>query len=134
MRIVSEWNDYDSEIKHLWDQVYKNKTMAVEAKDSRSETSGPDRTAEGKISCYRMLYKFLQLSKCVLNVELLIIITVYLCFVCNCDLIEQINTCEGLFWHTNIWRMFQLLKTFINDKTFAVFFTFNHAVSYGLQC
>lgn len=47
MRIVSEWNDYDSEIKQLWDQVYKNKTMAVEAKDSQSETSGPDRTAEG---------------------------------------------------------------------------------------
>lgn len=108
MRIVSEWNDYDSEIKQLWDKVYKNKT--IEVKDSQTETSGPDRSAEGKNSCYIMLYKFLQFSKCVLDVELAIIITVYLCFLCNCDLIEQITTCKGPFWYarTKVWWMFQL--------------------------
>ena len=41
MRIVPEWNGMDSEIKHLWDRVYKNKSTETTTQDvGQSPTTG----------------------------------------------------------------------------------------------
>ena len=42
MRIVSEWKDYDNEVKQLWDDVYRNKapTQKTEKTDGTTTQKG----------------------------------------------------------------------------------------------
>jgi len=46
MRIVPEWNGYDSEIKSLWDRVYNKKSSSAEEPSDSSSSTSKDKHTE----------------------------------------------------------------------------------------
>lgn len=40
MRIVSEWKDYDNEVKQLWDNVYRGKTETADEDEAGRTQKG----------------------------------------------------------------------------------------------